>query len=161
MTTALATGHYTLVAQRCTVVFTARGLGFRVPGAMTVRSGEVRVGDTGTGVTAVLDPASFRTSSARRDRDVRSARFLDVERFPEILVSGLWTGPGTPLVATLTVKGVAAPAQIEIVGVDRTRGGASVAARARIDRRAYPVGPARGPIGRWVDVELRMMLLPL
>lgn len=158
--TALAAGRHTLVAQRCTVRFVARGLGLAVPGEISVHSGEVEVDDTGAVVSAVLNAASFRTRSARRDRDVRSPRFLDVERMPRILVSGRWDGPGTPLHAGLTVKEVTAPVEIVIVDVDRTSGGAVVHARGRVDRRAYPVGPVRGPIGRWVDVEMRIVLLP-
>ncbi|MGQ0573829.1 MAG: YceI family protein [Pseudonocardia sp.] len=158
MTTALAVGRYALAPQRCAVRFTARGFGLRVPGEMSVRSGEVRVDGAGAVVTAVLDAASFRTRTPRRDRDVRSAGFLDVEQHPDILLSGRWDGPGTALRATLTVKGVAAPVDIEIVDVARSPHGARAAARARVDRRAFPVGPVRGPVGRWIDVELDLEL---
>ncbi len=145
--------------KKITVRFTARVLGFRVPGAFSLRSGEVRIDGTGATVTAVLDAASFRTRNAGRDRDVRSARFLDVERLPEILVAGRWDGPGVPLRATVTVKDVAAPLEVEIVGIDPTPLGATARARARLDRSACPVGPARGPIGRWLDVELTVVLV--
>jgi polyisoprenoid-binding protein YceI len=160
VTAALAAGQYTLAPQRCIVRFTARGFGLRVPGEMSVRSGEVRVDGASAVVTAVLDAASFRTRSARRDRDVRSARFLDTDQHPDILLTGRWDGPGTALRATLTVKGVAAPVDIEVVDVQRSPHGARAAARARLDRRAFPVGPVRGPVGRWVDVELDVALLP-
>jgi polyisoprenoid-binding protein YceI len=155
----LTAGRYRLVAQNCTVRFVARSLGFSVPGALSVRSGEVLVDGSGTTVTAVLDAASFRTRNARRDRDVRSPRFLDAEHHPDIVFTGRWGGPGTPLVGDLTVKGVRAPAELEIVEVERPGRGPTVSARARIDRRLYPVGPARGPIGRWLDVELDIPML--
>lgn len=159
-TPTLTIGRYSLVARRCTVRFTARGFGFPVRGELTVRSGEVCIDEATTTLTAVLDAASFRTSSARRDRDVVSPRFLDVERFPDIVLTGRWDGSPTPLQARLTVKDVAAPVEIEVVGVDRTPGDATVRARARVDRRAFPVGPARGPVGRWLDVELEVVLQP-
>lgn len=152
----LLTGRYALDAPRSTVRFTARSLGFAVPGTLDVRHGEVLVDDTGATVTAVLDAASFRTRSERRDRDVRSARFLDADRFPDVSFTGRWDGPGTPVRGSLTVRDVAAP--VELLGV--TVDGATVRARARLDRRPHGVGPARGPIGRWVDVELEIALRP-
>ncbi|WP_298797783.1 YceI family protein [Pseudonocardia sp. 73-21] len=160
----LATGRYMLVAQRCTVGFTARSLGLAVPGAMSVRSGEVVVDGTGATVAAVLDAASFRTRSARRDRDVRGPRFLDAGEHPDIVVTGRWDGPGTPVHGELTVRGVAAPVEIAVVEIAvldvLTEGNATtVRARARVDRRAFPVGPRSGPIGRWVDVELEIPLV--
>jgi len=158
--TALATGRYTLVAQRCAVRFTARGFGLPVRGAFSVRTGEVRSDADATTVTAVLDAASFHTRSARRDRDVRSARFLDVERFPDIAVTGRWTGPGSPLSTSVTVKEVIAPVEVEIADVERSAHRVVVRARARIDRRTFAVGPAHGPVGRWIDVELEIVLVP-
>lgn len=157
--TALATGRYALVAQRCSVGFTARGLGLAVPGAMSVRSGHVEVDDAGATLHAVLDAASFRTRNARRDRDVRSPRFLDTREHPDILVTGRWDGPGTPVRGTLTVRGVTAPLEITVLDVVAAGAGITVHARARVDRCAFPVGPRGGPIGRWLDVELEIPLL--
>ncbi len=159
MTTALATGHYVLVAQRCTVRLTARGFGLLVRGAFTVRAGEVHVDDTGSTVTTVLDAASFHTGNPRRDRDVVSDRFLAVNRFPDIAVTGRWDGSAAPMRAEVTVRDVTAPVEVEIVEVDRTPGGAVARARARLDRRAFPVGSRWGPVGRRVDVELTITLL--
>lgn len=156
--TALATGRYTLVAQRCTVGFTARSLGLAVPGAMSVRSGEVVVDGTGATLDAVLDSASFRTRSARRDRDVRGPRFLDSDEHPDIVVTGRWDGPGTAVHGSLTVRGVTAPVEIAVLDVVTEGNATTVRARARVDRRAFPVGPRSGPIGRWVDVELEIPL---
>jgi polyisoprenoid-binding protein YceI len=158
--TALATGRYTLVAQRCAVRFTARGFGLPVRGAFSVRTGEVRIDGDGATVTAVLDAASFRTRSARRDRDVRSARFLDVERFPDIAVTGRWAGPASPLLTSVTVKDVAAPVDVAIADVERSAHRVVVRASARVDRRAFGVGPVHGPVGRWVDLELEIVLVP-
>lgn len=156
---ALATGRYTLVAQRCTVRFTARSLGLAVPGELSVRFGEVTIDDAGGVITAVLDAASFRTRNARRDRDVRAPTFLDVEQHPDIVFTARWAGPGTPVRGHLTVRDVVAEQDVEIVGIDREPRGSTVRARARVDRRAFPVGPARGPIGRYLDVELEIVLL--
>jgi polyisoprenoid-binding protein YceI len=156
MTAAVATGRYSLVAQRCSVRFVARSLGLPVRGELSVSAGEVVVDASGTTVTATLAAASFRTRSSRRDRDVRSSRFLDAEHHPGIVFTGRWDGADAPLVGELTVKGVSGPVQLEIIEVGP---GPTVRARARIDRRLYPAGPARGPIGRWVDVELEIPML--
>jgi polyisoprenoid-binding protein YceI len=159
--TTIATGRYALVPTRCTVRFTARGFGLPVPGALSVRSGEVTIDDEGATVTAVLDAATFRTRNARRDRDVRSRRFLDVERHPDILFTGQWAGPGSPLRGFLGVRSVAVPIDVEIGPLEAGARGVTVRGSARVDRRAFSVGPGGpGPIGRWVDVELEIALLP-
>ena len=57
------------------------GLG-TVHATFTVREGELRVGEpwTTSRVTVTVDAASFSSNSARRDKDVRSAGLLDVNR---------------------------------------------------------------------------------
>ncbi|HXV92317.1 MAG TPA: YceI family protein [Pseudonocardia sp.] len=154
-----AVGRYALVTEDCAVRFTARSLGLPVRGELSLRSGHVQVGDAGATVTAVLDAGSFRTRSARRDRDVRSPRFLDAARCPDMVFTGRWDGPGTPLAGDLAVKGVTGHVALDVT-IEDGFGGPVVRARGRVDRRAFPVGPRRGPIGRWVDVELEVRPRP-
>lgn len=155
----LAPGRHVLVPSRCTVRFMVRAFGLPVRGTIDVRSGEVRTDVAGADVSATLDAAGFRTLSSRRDRDVRSARFLDTEHHSDILFTGRWAGPGSRVVGRLTVKGVSAPLDLEIVTVVTTARGTAVRARAQVDRRAFPVGPRSGPIGRRLDVEVEVAMV--
>jgi polyisoprenoid-binding protein YceI len=59
----------------------------------------------------------------------------------------------------LTVRGVTAPATLEIVSGTTDIGDCRFHARARIDRYAHRVGP-RGIVGRYVDVEFDIVGTP-
>lgn len=102
-----------------------------------------------------MDAASLTTGNARRDKAVWSKRFLDVQEYPDMLfVSGRLARVGKRwlLHATLTVRGTSAPVALELSSADDDAGGCRFRARARIDRRAYGVGP-RGFLGRYLEVE--------
>lgn len=157
---ALVAGNHQPVPPRCAVRFTARSLGLPVRGGFDVRTVDVAIEADGTAVvTAVLAAASFRTRSDRRDRDVRSARFLDADRHPDIVFTGRWSVPGTAITGHLTVKDTPAPLVLELDDEPTREGGEIVARdRCRVDRRQFPVGPRFGPIGRWLDVEVEAVL---
>jgi polyisoprenoid-binding protein YceI len=107
-------------------------------------------------VTARLDAASFTTDKPRRDKDIRSKRFLDAQRFPDMCFASerlAREGDRWLLVGTLTVRGTAAPVTLELVSATSVAGGCRFRARGRVDRYAHRVGP-RGILGRYVDVEL-------
>ena len=157
--TAVAAGTYTIDTARSTIRFTAThafGLG-PVTGTFTVRDGTITLAadPAGCAVTARVDAASFTTDKPRRDADVRSKRFLDAERHPDLgFVAGRPTRDGDRwlLPGTLTVRGTTAPVTLELSSGTADAGGCRFRAQARIDRHAYRVGP-RGIIGRYVDVE--------
>ena len=83
-------GHYRIDPSQTTVRFSTRhlfGLG-AVTGTVKVREADFRVTEPlSATVHAVLDAASFETGNPRRDRDVRSARYLDVTAYPDIMYS--------------------------------------------------------------------------
>ncbi|MEV5721261.1 YceI family protein [Amycolatopsis mediterranei] len=112
-------------------------------------SGRIVTGEdvTGSSVTATVEAASVDTGNEWRDKDVRSASFLDVENHP------LWTfrstgvrvdGDGLVADGDLTIKGITRPVSLalEVNGiVPDTAGGtrAGLSASTTIDRNDFGV----------------------
>lgn len=157
---AITAGTYVIDPGRSQVRFTAThalGLG-PVTGTCAVRDETITAApDPGScAVSARLDAASLSTDEARRDKSIRSKRFLDVQEYPDMLfVSDRLTrdGDGWLLGGQLTVRGAAAPAALAVSTAGGDASGCRFRARAHIDRRAHGVGP-RGLIGRYLDLEL-------
>ena len=159
-----APGTYAIDPTRSTVSFTTRhmfGLA-GVAGTFALRSGSLRIAEPATAstATAVLDAASFSTPSAKRDTDVRSTKFLDVDNYPDITftstalrqVDSQWELDGT-----LTAHGTAAPATLAVREV--TTEGDEVVLRARtvVDRYAHGVTAGKGMVGRRIALELMVV----
>src|SRR5690348_4328870 len=88
----IAAGSYTLDPAASTVTFSLKhmfGLG-TVNGSVTVTRADAYVDaePRHCSVDAVLDAASFHTGNPRRDKDVRSARFLDAAHHPQLAFHG-------------------------------------------------------------------------
>ncbi|MGH3951025.1 MAG: YceI family protein [Pseudonocardiaceae bacterium] len=81
--------------------------------ALTVGDGDMPSGS----VTAVIDAASVHTGNEQRDRHVRSADFLDVEKYPTIEFTSTevrdFDGETFTLVGELTLHGVTRTVQLE------------------------------------------------
>jgi polyisoprenoid-binding protein YceI len=163
--TALATGTYTIDAARSQVRFAAThsfGLG-PVAGTVAVLDGTISVAadPAGCAVTARVDAASFTTDKPKRDKDIRSKRFLHTEQYPDmVFASDRLTADGDRwlLHGSLTIRGTTVPTTLEISGTAGADG-CRFQAKTRIDRYAYRVGP-RGIIGRYLDVELDVVGSP-
>src|SRR4029453_2192281 len=114
-----AVGQDGIDPRASTITFKSRHLFGLAPvhGTMAIRDGLVDIADplTGSSVQAEIDTTSFDTGSRQRDRDVRSPRFLDAERYPSMTFAsrsldrsnGRWT-----LTGTLTACGVARPVSL-------------------------------------------------
>lgn len=102
-----APGRYGIDPAHTTVRFHTRhlfGLG-GVSGTVRLREADLTVADPPTATTlhAVLDAASFDTGSPKRDADVRSAKYLDTDAYPDITFdcqtasqqNGKWVAAGT------------------------------------------------------------------
>jgi polyisoprenoid-binding protein YceI len=80
------TGRYTIDTGGSTMTFKSRHLFGLAPvtGRFSIRQGTTEVADpiADSRVHVEIDAASFHTGGRQRDADVRSARFLDVERHP-------------------------------------------------------------------------------
>ncbi len=161
-------GTYRIDPERSTVSYAGRhmfGLG-AVHATFTISSGLLQVADPVTASTAemTVDASSFRSDKPRRDKDVRSARFLDAVNYPEIgFVSEdlRQDGDGWLLSGTVTAHGNQVPVQIRIdrVALDGDR--LDVHARAEhLDRYAFGITKAKGMAGRYLDLDLDVVADP-
>jgi polyisoprenoid-binding protein YceI len=162
-----ATGRYRLDPARSSVTFRTRhlfGLG-AVSGTMAVTSGEITIDPAvpQATVTAIVSAASFHTGSRLRDRDVRSAKFLDTGRYPHITFragilshdQGRWALSGE-----LTVRQVRRPVTLAIESVAPAGAGFRARAAACIDRYAFDVTAAKGMAARYLDIDLAVTAEP-
>jgi polyisoprenoid-binding protein YceI len=156
------TGSYTLDPARCAVAFTMRHLfgAGTVTGTFAVASGEVVIADSpaDSSVRAQIRAATFETGNARRDKDVRSKRFLHTEKFPALSFradrarrrdDGSWTLPGT-----LTVRGVEAPVDLTLTSATAAGGALTITAAGTVDRYAHGVTAFKGMAGRRLRIEI-------
>ena len=164
----LSPGRYRLEANQSELHYSSKhmfGLGM-VHATFSVRSGELRVGDPlATSVVEVtVDAASFSSGNARRDKDVRSAGLLDVERYGDITFAseGLQsTEDGWLVSGTVTAHGHTVPVDVRIDRVVNEGAGIRIHGRAeRLDRTAFGITGSRGMVGRYLDLELDVLAIP-
>jgi polyisoprenoid-binding protein YceI len=161
------TGRYEIDPRASTVAFRARHLfGLAgVRGTVAVARGVIDVADPigDSRVDADLDAGSFHTGGRHRDRDVRSARFLDAGRHPRITFASERlerTGDGWALAGTLTVRDVERPVRLTIrrcAVQPGSPGSLVVEATTRIDRTDFGITAARGMAGRRITLSLRVL----
>ena len=148
-------GRYEIDITCSAVNFTTRHLFGLAPvrGSFAIRAGTVEVAEPlgDSRVFVQIDPASFRTGNAQRDRAVRSERLLDVGRYPVITFRSEGVA-GPALTGTLTVRNVTMPVTLSIEQTAVT--GRSFTARAsiRLDRTEFGVTAYRGAAGRYLDM---------
>ena len=156
-----AAGRYRLDPARSPVTFRTRhlfGLG-AVTGTMAITSGEITIDPAvpQATVTAVLSAATFHTGSRARDRDIRSAKFLDAGQYPDITFrAGTLTQSADhrTLAGELTVRGVTRPATLTIDSLQASGTNFRARASARIDRYAFGLTAAKGMAARHLDIQL-------
>ena len=170
-TPTIATGTYVIDAVSSSVTFEARhifGLG-PVQCSIAIRDGSIRIAadPAESSVDATLDAASFATNNPKRDKDIRSKRFLDVTTYPDITFAGTIRGThadgGWRLVGNLRVRDTTSPITFHVTDVVPDAAGPAsgfrATATARIDRFAAGVR-ARGPVAKFVDVRLAVVAVP-
>lgn len=162
-----AGGRYRLDPDRCELAFRTRHLfGLAVvAGTMQVTSGEILLDRTlpRASVTATISASSFNTGNRHRDGDVRSAKFLHADAYPELTFQaqaldqahGRWM-----LTGELTVRNVRQPVTLAIESVKRTDDGFQARATTRIDRYAFGVTAARGMAGRFLELSITVTAAP-
>lgn len=148
-TAPLTTGTWSIDPSHSTVGFVVRHLGFsKVRGVFTAVEGTIEVADdlTASTATATIQAASFDSGDAGRDEHVRSADFLDVERFPTLTfaATGVRHVGGSDYVVSgdLTIRGVTQPVELatEYLGSDTDPFGnvkTGFEATTEIDREAF------------------------
>jgi polyisoprenoid-binding protein YceI len=109
-------GRYQIDIAGSTVTFKGRHLFGLAPvrGTFAIRHGVIDVTNpiADSSVQVEIDTASFHTGNGQRDQDVRSARFLDADRYPSMKFTSerLDRSEGRPtLTGTLIVRDVARP----------------------------------------------------
>ncbi|MFI6294864.1 YceI family protein [Nonomuraea sp. NPDC050790] len=100
------------------ISFKVRHMGVgKVRGEFALVSAALSVGEGGGQVTALIDPASVRTGNEQRDQHIRSADFLDVEKYPRIEFTSTgvrgFDGETFILVGELTLHGVTRTVELE------------------------------------------------
>jgi polyisoprenoid-binding protein YceI len=162
-----ATGRYRLDPVRSSVTFRTRLFGGlqKVNGTMRVGTGEV-VLDPGpkASVTVTINAASFWTGKPRRDDDIRSARFFEVEKYREFLfradtltqAQGRWT-----LAGELTVREVTKPVTLAFESVEVVGEGFRARAITRIDRFEFGFTRVTWMGGRYFDIDLLAVADPV
>jgi polyisoprenoid-binding protein YceI len=138
------------IASSSRINFTVRHLLFsKVRGRFTRWSGNVLVPDGDWGratVDVVIDASSIDTGVPKRDADLRSANFLDVERYPDITFQTLYVtarqADAFQIVGELTMKGRVGEVILETEGSGVTLDAsgderARFAAKAAIRRRDF------------------------
>ncbi|MCW2495745.1 YceI family protein [Jatrophihabitans sp.] len=157
-----AAGYYRIDPLRTEVRFTTRhlfGLG-GVSGTVQLRDAEFSIGDpiSESTVAAVLDASSFDSGLAARNKEVRSSRYLDTSRYPDILFTctlidqsdGKWVAVGV-----VTAHGVTEPVDLTLDQFTTTLDDElALHATARVDRYAHGITFGRGLAGRWLDIGI-------
>jgi polyisoprenoid-binding protein YceI len=163
---AIGAGTWTVDAARSTAAFAARGMMIHtVHGTIAVRSGSIEVdaGGRPRRLTATLDSASIDTGNARRDADLRSARFLGADAHPELVVVAERVDArvdGWHADAILRVRGAEAPVRIvaALAGLaDASR--LRVTATGRLDLRTAGIRAPGFLVGRYVDLSVTAQLV--
>ena len=157
-----APGIYRMDPRRSKIRYTSKhmfGTG-TVHATFDVEDGEIDVRDpmTGSGVTVTVDATSFASDSAKRDKDVRSARLLDVASYPDIAFTSKSVredGKAWIVAGTVTAHGNSVPVDVlldrlTVAGEDITVHGRAV----RLDRYEFGVTGGRGFVGRYLDLEV-------
>ena len=128
-----------------------------VRGSFAIRAGTIDVAEplAGSSVYVQIDPASFRTGNGQRDSNVRSARLLDVGRYPVItfISEGI---DGLALTGALTVHNVTMPVSLSIEQSAVTPRSFNAHASTRIDRTEFGVAAYRGVAGRYLDMTVEV-----
>lgn len=118
--------------------------------------------------TATIDPSSIDTGNEQRDNHIRSADFLEVEKYPAMTYrsTGIRQDGGDYILdGELTIKGVTRPVSLKLevngfgpdpTGVGRARAGFT--ATGEIDRTDFGVS-FNGPIPGGVAVSEKVQLL--
>jgi polyisoprenoid-binding protein YceI len=168
-----AVGAWELDPAHTTVEWVARHILTKVRGRFRVVSGTIQVAEVpeGSTVEVEIDAASIDSATPDRDDHLRSADFLEVDRFPTLTFRSSRlrrSGPNTfDLEGELTIKDVTRPVTLhaEYLGVHDTPFGTEVAAfsaSTEIDREDFgltwnvAIETGGWLVGRTVQIELEI-----
>lgn len=152
-----------------TVEFVVRNLWYNVKGRFNVLEGAIVLDEDDvrrSSVTATIKANSIDTGNKRRDVHLRSADFLDAEKFPDIQFESERVERGRDrdsldLNGVLIVKDKRVPIALAVNEMDRSRSPKGeefvyYSATAEVDRFACGVNSWRGMIGRKLKVTINI-----
>jgi len=152
-----------------TVEFTVRNLWYNVKGRFNVLEGAIVLDEddvSRSSVTATLKANSIDTGNKRRDAHLRSADFLDAEKFPDIEFKSERVARGKDrdsleLDGILIVKDKRVPVSLAVNEMDRSRSPKGeefiyYSATGEVDRFACGISYGRGMIGRKLTVTINI-----
>ncbi len=153
-----------------TVEFSIKNLFFfTVTGRLTALEGAIVLDESNinrSSVSATVFADSIETGIGRRDAHLRSPKFLDVDKFPEIKFESSSVGPGRDrdtlrLEGTLTIKDHSKPIALEVIEIDRStspRGEQIIyyVATTQVDRTDFGITYAAPIVGRRLQVTINI-----
>src|SRR4029077_11283108 len=148
-------GVWTLDSDQSTITFNNKTMwgAMKVNGVFTEFSGGGQITNSGTLFGRVdIKAASLNTKLRKRDDDLRSPTFLDVDNYPDIsvVVTGVEPGPDETLKlrADLTVKGSTAPMPMRARVAVRDDGAVRLTTQTTVNRKKWGVtGNMLGMVG--------------
>jgi polyisoprenoid-binding protein YceI len=117
-------------------------------------------GSAGVVVDVVVDPSRFDTGNPKRDDHIRSASYLEVAAYPEIVFRGERverSGTEAALPGELTVRGVTRPVTVRIESFAEDGGRITATGSATIDRFDFGLTAQKGMTGRRLRVILEIV----
>ncbi|MFI1018965.1 YceI family protein [Streptomyces sp. NPDC020965] len=164
MTATPQLGRYEIDTDSSTIAFTTRhffGL-LAAHGEFAIRTGTIDIAEplTDSSLSVEIETASLRTGNTRRDRAVRSARFLDADRYPLIAFASEQVDRRA-VHGTLTVCGVARPASLLIEESAVAAGMFTIHASTSVDRTEFGVTASPRLVGRRLDISLHLTCVHL
>jgi polyisoprenoid-binding protein YceI len=153
----IAPATYCIDPVRSTIRLAAKATFLTVRGTFTVREGTITVADdiTRSTVTAIVDATSVDTANTRRDNDLRSKKYLDTARHPDIQFTSREVTPNS-VTGILRVHGTHQRVTLTLAP-ESTPDGLRFTTSARLDRHAFGVTGGKGLVARHVDVELEIV----
>jgi polyisoprenoid-binding protein YceI len=154
----LAAGRWMVDPARSTAAFEVGNLGRAVTGTVPITEGtaDIDVGGRPSAITGSLDLGAIDTGNARRDKDLRRPKLLDLDRHPAMTFAAdtITASPaGWHVTGHLTARGtsVRLAGHADVSGQDQT---ATVTAHTRLDRRALGIRAPGIVIGHTIDITI-------
>ena len=154
-------GIYQIDPEGSSIAFTTKhmfGMG-TVTGKFALVSGQIVITEpvSSSHVEATASAHSFDTASRMRDGQVKSAKFLDAEAYPEIRFTStelVRDGDRWLVRGKITARGTAAPVELTLVESSADATGLTLRATGKVDRYAHGITKMKGMAGRYLTLEI-------
>jgi polyisoprenoid-binding protein YceI len=153
---ALSTGRWTVDPAHSTATFRVGNLGRTVTGTVPITEGTVVIDGQHSAITGSLDLGAIDTGNARRDKDLRKPKFLDLDRYRTMTFTAdtITIAPaGWRVTGQLTARGTSArlAGHVDVSGEYTS---ATLTAHTQLDRRALGIRAPRIMIGNHIDITV-------